>query len=208
MDSKGQVLVVDDEPKSRQLVCRILESEGYATRQHAAAAELLHDPERDQVDCILLDLHIAGTSDRAIHRWLHERGSRPAVVFMSGENTVHDVVEGLGRGTLDFVEKPIRPARLLEVVGRAVQECKTRAIAAKYSDEVRRRIVSLTDREREVCAQIVTGSMSKEIAKELNVSPRTVEHYRRNVLRKMGAANAADLTRMLLTGAAGAVGEL
>jgi FixJ family two-component response regulator len=148
---------------------------------------------------MLLDVHMPGMSGLELQEALNERGASIPVVFLSGSSAVPDAVAAMRAGAYDFVEKPFEPGDLLARVRRALVD----GVAARRRDmwarELLRRAAMLTPREREVMDLIVTGKTSKESARFLGASHRTVEIHRMRVMEKMQAESLADLVRMQMT---------
>jgi FixJ family two-component response regulator len=151
---------------------------------------------------ILLDVHIPGKSGLDILRELHGE-DYPAPIFMiSGQGDIAMAVSAIKNGALDFIEKPFRGSEIVARLDEAID-----AYARRRSQSPASNIASLhfpgreplTRREREVLEQFTTGASNKEAGRTLGISPRTIEDHRANIMKKLGAKNAADLVRIVMT---------
>lgn len=152
--------------------------------------------------CILLDVHIPGKSGLDILKEL--RGEDyPAPIFMiSGQGDISMAVSAIKNGALDFIEKPFRGSEIVARLDEAIH-----AYARRHADGQASKAASLhfpgreplTRREREVLEQFASGASNKEAGRQLGISPRTIEDHRANIMKKLGARNAADLIRIVLT---------
>ena len=200
--SRGEIFVVDDDPAVRETLSVVLSAGGYDVICFADGAALLAVARTRTPSCILLDVHIPGKSGLDILNELHGE-DYPAPIFMiSGQGDITMAVTAIKSGALDFIEKPFRGseivARLEEAIG---------AYERRHSENTAAKIASLhfpgreplTRREREVLAQFSSGASNKEAGRELGISPRTIEDHRANIMKKLGARNAADLIRIVMT---------
>ncbi|MEA2921102.1 MAG: hypothetical protein QOF07_1065 [Bradyrhizobium sp.] len=199
--SRGEIFVVDDDPAIRETLSVVLSAGGYQVICFADGAALLAVARTRTPSCILLDVHIPGKSGLDILKELHGE-DYPAPIFMiSGQGDIAMAVTAIKSGALDFIEKPFRGseivARLEEAIG---------AYERRHSENTASKIASLhfpgreplTRREREVLAQFSSGASNKEAGRELGISPRTIEDHRANIMKKLGARNAADLIRIVM----------
>ena len=200
--SRGEIFVVDDDPAVRDTLFMVLSTAGYQVVCFADGAALLSVARTRTPACILLDVHIPGKSGLDILKELHGE-DYPAPIFMiSGQGDISMAVSAIKNGALDFIEKPFRGseivARLDEAIGAYVRrqaESSASRIAALHFPGRE----PLTRREREVLEQFTSGASNKEAGRHLGISPRTIEDHRANILKKIGARNAADLVRIVMT---------
>jgi FixJ family two-component response regulator len=200
--SLGEIFVVDDDPAIRDLLALLFSRRGYRVVCFADGGSLLAAMRTQSPTCILLDVHIPGTSGIDILKDLTTRNHPAPVFIMSGKGDIPMAVEAIKSGALDFIEKPFRGN---EVVMR-VEE----AIAADSKRKAGRREPlpaqfyfpggePLTAREQEVLAQLVTGATNKEAGQNLGISHRTIEIHRARIMEKLGAKSVADLIRIALS---------
>jgi FixJ family two-component response regulator len=198
--SRGEIFVVDDDPAVRDTLSMVLSAGGYEVICFADGAALLAVARNRTPACILLDVHIPGKSGLDILKELHGE-DYPAPIFMiSGQGDISMAVSAIKSGALDFIEKPFRGteivARLNEAIGAYPRRHAQNSSIATLHFPGRE---PLTRREREVLEQFTSGASNKEAGRTLGISPRTIEDHRANIMKKLGARNAADLVRIVMT---------
>jgi FixJ family two-component response regulator len=199
------VLVVDDDDGMRAAVLRVLGRAGIDGRGYRSGGDLLAQPILDPASCILLDVAMPGMDGLAVQAALNARGAVAPVVFLTGSADIPIAVAAMREGAIDFIEKPFDNADLVARVRAAIEHhARQRRHDAGLAD-AQARFRQLTAREREVFQRVAAGKTSKEVARELGVSHRTVEIHRARVMEKMGAPTLAELvrTRLLVEAAPG-----
>jgi FixJ family two-component response regulator len=202
--ARGEIFVVDDDPAVRDTLSMVLTAGGYQVICFADGAALLAVARSRTPAAILLDVHIPGKSGLDILKELHGE-DYPAPIFMiSGKGDIAMAVSAIKSGALDFIEKPFRGnelvARLDEAIGAYVRRQKASTGSRIETLHFPGR-EPLTRREREVLEQFTAGASNKEAGRHLGISPRTIEDHRANIMKKLGARNAADLVRIVMTAA-------
>ena len=201
-NSRGEIFVVVDDPAVRDTLSMVLSAGGYEVICFADGAALLAVARSRTPACILLDVHIPGKSGLDILRELHGE-DYPAPIFMiSGQGDIPMAVNAIKYGALDFIEKPFRGSEIVAGLNEAIG-----AFARRQKENASPKIGSLhfpgreplTRREREVLEQFTAGASNKEAGRTLGISPRTIEDHRANIMKKLGARNAADLIRIVMT---------
>lgn len=190
------VFLVDDDQGMRDSLALILELAGYRVRSFAAASAFLDALVCDEPGCLLLDQRMPDMNGLAVQRALLERGCLLPIIFLSAFGDVPTTVQAIQGGALDFLEKPASTEILLERVAVALAENRRRHTEAASANEILERFRQLTPREHEVLTLITQGLTNKDIARDLGISPRTVENHRARMMEKMGAANLAELCRL------------
>jgi FixJ family two-component response regulator len=200
--SRGEIFAVDDDPAVRATLSVVLSAAGYQVVSFADGAALLAMARSRTPACILLDVNIPGKSGLDILKEL--RGEDyPAPIFMiSGQGDIATAVSAIKNGALDFIEKPFRGNEIVSRLEEAIG-----AYARRQSETALSKIATLnfpgreplTRREREVLEQFASGASNKEAGRHLGISPRTIEDHRANIMKKLGARNATDLIRIVLT---------
>jgi FixJ family two-component response regulator len=192
--SRGEIFVVDDDPAIRDTLSMVLSAGGYQVICFADGAALLAIARTRTPSCILLDVHIPGKSGLDILRELHGE-DYPAPIFMiSGQGDIAMAVSAIKNGALDFIEKPFRGSEIVTRLNEAIE-----AYARRQAQNAPSRIAALHFPGREVLEQFTAGASNKEAGRHLGISPRTIEDHRANIMKKLGARNAADLVRIVMT---------
>jgi two-component system response regulator FixJ len=196
------VFVVDDDEAMRESLDFLLSSAGCAVRTFEAAERLLEALSDGNCGCVVSDVRMPGVDGLELLRRI--KATRPGlpVVIITGHGDVPLAVEAMKLGAADFVEKPFDDERLIGVVQAALAGAPREA---DPSNEIGARVASLSPRERQVLDGLVAGLSNKAIARAHDISPRTVEVYRANLMAKMQAASLSDLVRMAMR--AGLLGD-
>ena len=199
--TRDAIFLVDDDSAVRDALSIIFTLEGFQVRGFADGATFLEIAREQVPDAVLLDVYLPGCSGLEVLRELNGR-RYPAPIFMiSGQGDIPLAVDAIRNGAADFLEKPFAA----ETVVRRVREAIARWGRHHSADrtDLRIRIFPghdrLTRRERDVLIEITTGASNKEAGRTLGISPRTIEVHRARIMEKLGARNAADLVRIVLS---------
>jgi FixJ family two-component response regulator len=190
------VLVVDDDPSMRRAITLLMESVGLPVETFKSAQEFLAFTRPEIPCCLVLDLQLPDLSGLDLQRELAETGNEVPIVFITGHGDIPQSVRAMKGGAVEFLTKPFDTKILVEAVRQAIE--KDRAARADHVlvAEIRRRYDTLTAREREVMALVVTGMLNKQIGAELGASEATIKIHRGQVMGKMRAGSVAELVRM------------
>jgi FixJ family two-component response regulator len=190
------VFVVDDDASIRAAIGSLLRSAGLQVQCFDSAGEFLSSANTDVPACLVLDVHLPGTSGLELQRELADADIRMPIVFITGHGDIPTTVRAMKAGAVEFLAKPFRDQELLD----AIQSALARATDARrewtQGAALRARLEQLTGRERQVFELVVAGRLNKQIAGELGITEVTVKIHRARVMQKMQAASLADLVRM------------
>lgn len=189
--------VVDDDAAVRDSIVFLLETAGHAVRAHASATACLEAAPGTAVGCVITDVQMPEIDGLELQQRLAAGGCGLPVIVITGHSDVPMAVRALKAGAVDFLEKPFDDTKLLAAVEQAVGNSRRAAEASAAARAAEERIARLTAREREVLDAMVAGHASKEIARDLGVSPRTVEVHRARVMEKMGARSVPELVHLV-----------
>lgn len=195
--SEPRVYVVDDDAALRQALTFLLSSRNVSTSTFASGEAFLEVFTPDLRGCVLTDIRMDGISGLELFSRLSDAGSRLPCIVLTGHGDVPMAVEALKKGVRDFIEKPFDANDLVDKLIVAMAD----DLASAEQDASRRtyaeRMVTLSDREREVMRLLVGGKLNKVIADELAIAVRTVEVHRARIFEKMGVRSAVELVKLI-----------
>lgn len=201
MDEGPFVFLVDDDADIRGSLSRALGLRGYQVKSFDSASAFLESYEARISGCLILDYGMPGMNGLQLQKHLRDSGSSLPVIFITGHGGIPESVEAMKMGAVDFLEKPFKQSVLIERIEEALETDAKQREATLQTSGVVARYQALTDREREI-ASILTSSpgrnSSKEIARQLGISPRTVDHHRARILEKMDVGSVAELVEASL----------
>ena len=190
------VFVVDDDPSVRTAVKRLLASVGLQCETFSTAAEFLIRCEHSVSGCLVLDVRMPGASGLDLQRILNQAETDLPVIFVTAHADVPLTVRAMKAGALEVLTKPFDDQALLDAVYQALEQERVRSHDREELHRLRDRFETLTAREREVMALVVTGLLNKQIAGELGTAEKTIKVHRAQVMHKMEADSLAELVRM------------
>lgn len=192
------VFVIDDDDDVRDSLVFLLRAQGLTCRAFPSPVGFLAQLRPDQYGCVVTDVRMPDMDGMDLVNRLKQRGCDMGVIVLTGHADVPLAVRALKAGVHDFIEKPFRSEVLLDAVRSVLEQNRDEHSERAWKESVERREVSLTPRERQVYEAVVEGFSNKEIGLQLQLSPRTVEIYRANVMTKMQAGSLSELVRMKL----------
>ena len=195
-----QIHLVDDDAAFRRSMVFLLESMGWPVQAHASAADYLDAglPALEQTGCLLLDVRMPGMSGLELQQALIARGCHLPIVFITGHGDVELAVQAMKRGAFDFLEKPFKDQRLLDVVSAALRQREADLVSSERAQQAGDRLARLSPREAEVARLVAQGRPNKLVARELDISEKTVHIHRQHVMEKAEVGSAAELARLML----------
>jgi two-component system response regulator FixJ len=198
MASKGKVYVIDDDEAMRDSLQFLLDSSDFEVRLFENAQEFLDALPELSFGCVVSDVRMPGIDGiELLKRLKSGRGGFP-VLIMTGHGDVQLAVEAMKLGAVDFLEKPFEDDRLTVMIEGAIRQAEPAAKSEAAAQEIAARIATLSPRERQVMDGLIAGLSNKLIARDYDISPRTIEVYRANVMTKMQANSLSELVRMAL----------
>ena len=192
------VYIVDDDNSVRDSLSLLLNFRGFRTREFASAEAFLETWHNDLRGCLLLDLRMTGMDGLVLQQILAERGSRLPIVFLSGHGDIAQAKAALKAGAIDFLEKPIDHESLFTSLNEALKKDTQQQVEDQRIADIEARIKRLSERERQVMERVVAGRHNREIAAELEISPRTVEVFKARMMEKMQARSVPELVKLAL----------
>ena len=189
------VFVVDDDISVRESLELLIKSGGWRAETFASARDFLSCPRATTPCCLVLDVRIPGLSGLDLQQQLAERTDMP-IIFITGYGDVPMTVRAMKAGAVEFLTKPFNDDVLLAAIRHAIDRSRVAQCHHAEIEALRACYESLTAREREVMALVVSGLLNKQVGGELGISEITVKAHRGQVMRKMKADSLADLVRM------------
>lgn len=195
-EAEPTVFVVDDDTSVRKALERLFKSVGLIAETFGSAEEFLARGTQSAAGCLVLDVRMSGLSGLELQEELEAIGGDMPIVFITGHGNVPMSVKAMKGGAIDFIEKPFDDQVLLDAVHRAIERDRSMRLERAEIAEIQKHVESLTPREREVFAQVVSGKLNKQIAFALDISEKTVKVHRARVMEKMEAKSLAALVRL------------
>jgi FixJ family two-component response regulator len=190
------VIIVDDDALVRGSIQGMLKSIGLRSEAFATPQEFLHSKRSDGPSCLILDVQLPGLSGLDFQQALADAGFEIPIIFITGYGDIPMSVKAMKSGAVEFLTKPFQDEDLLEAIQQALDRDRARRRQQGLTAELRNRYETLTAREREVMALVVSGLLNKQIAADLGTSEITIKVHRGRVMQKMHADSLADLVRM------------
>ena len=195
-ESQAVVFVVDDDASVREALQRLVRSAGLKVEAFASAEEFLSRARTEEPSCLVLDVRLPELSGLDLQRRMVDAKNEIPIVFITGHGDIPTTVRAMKAGAVEFLTKPLVEGDVLESIRDAIARDRTARHHHAETSALRARCASLTPREQEVMAWVVSGRLNKQIAGELGISEETVKVHRGQVMRKMGADSVAELVRM------------
>src|ERR1041385_9174470 len=200
MAQSGKVYVIDDDAAMRDSLDFLLGSAGFIVRLFDSAALFLNALPELAFGCVVTDIRMPDIDGIELLRRLNSSpdARKLPVIVMTGHGDVPLAVEAMKLGALDFLEKPFEDDRLIGAIETVLSQNESGTTGEAIAADMAARVASLTQRERQVMQGLVGGQSNKVIAREYDISPRTVEVYRANVMTKMQAGSLSELVRFAI----------
>jgi two-component system, LuxR family, response regulator FixJ len=200
MAHRGKVYVIDDDEAMRDSLDFLLGAADFHVALFESAKNFLDALPSIGFGCVVSDVRMPDIDGIELLKRLKAGGSLFPVVIMTGHGDVPLAVEAMKLGATDFLEKPFEDDRLIGMIEAALRQAEPGVKNEAATIEIQSRITSLSPRERQVMDGLIAGLSNKLIAREYDISPRTIEVYRANVMTKMQAASLSELVRLAMRG--------
>ena len=197
MGSEPVIHVIDDDDSARHSLEFLIDCAGMAVRAYPSATAFLAAVPDLEPGCIVTDVRMPEMSGLQLIERLKALGVTSPIIVITGHADVPMAIEAMKQGVADFIEKPFSDDAILGAIRSALARAGGRSQIDAEKSEITAKLATLSQREREVLHGLVQGQANKVIAYELDISPRTVEVYRANVMTKMGAGSLSELVRMV-----------
>jgi FixJ family two-component response regulator len=189
------VFVIDDDPSFRRSTGALIGSAGFNVQTFSSAEEFLRSRRPDVPACLVLDVRLPHLSGLDLQRELAKTSVQIPIIFITGHGDIPMTVQAMKEGAAEFLTKPFREQDLLDAIKSAINFDRASRVQRAKLEVLRGRYHSLTAREREVMAHVVTGMLNKQVAQELGTTEKTIKVHRGHIMQKMGVKSLADLVR-------------
>ena len=199
---KEFVYIVDDDEAVRDSLRWLLEGNGFSVKVFSNAEELLDfgkTQNHGMSGCLILDVRMPGITGVELHDVLLKEGINIPVIFITGHGSVSLAVKSMKRGAIDFLEKPFSDEEICRLVDSSLQKARDVSDKREVNLKAQELLAKLTPRENQVLERITAGRLNKQIADDLNISIKTVEAHRANIMTKVEARTVAELIKIALT---------
>jgi len=198
MTTKGHVYVIDDDAAMRDSLNFLLDSAGFGVTLFDDAQAFLDALPGLTFGCVVSDVRMPGIDGIELLKRMKAQQSPFPILIMTGHGDVPLAVEAMKLGAVDFLEKPFEDDRLTVMIESAIRQAEPTARSEAVAQDIAARVASLSPRERQVMEGLIAGLSNKLIAREYDISPRTIEVYRANVMTKMQANSLSELVRLAM----------
>ena len=198
MPDRGKVYIIDDDEAMRDSLNFLLDSANYKVTLFETALKFLDALPRLEFGCVVSDVRMPGLDGIELLKRMKAGHSTFPIVIMTGHGDVPLAVEAMKLGAVDFLEKPFEDDRLIAMIETAIHQAEPAAKSEAITQDIATRVASLSPRERQVMDGLIAGLSNKLIARDYDISPRTIEVYRANVMTKMQANCLSELVRLAM----------
>jgi len=196
--AQSTIYIVDDDEAVRDSLRWLLEANGYRVKCYSGGEQFLEAYDPEQIGVLIADVRMPGMSGLELQEALIERDAPLPIVFITGHGDVPMAVSTIKKGAIDFLEKPFNESDLRNIVARMLDDAVQRVSQAQLQKNQEAILARLTAREQQVLERIVAGRLNKQIAGDLNISIKTVEAHRANIMEKLEVTTVADLMKIAL----------
>ena len=195
-DIKPLVFIVDDDVSVRESLELLIRHEGWQPETYGTADDFLKRPPALVPSCLILDVSLPGISGLELQSRISEDRLAMPIIFITGYGDIPMTVRAMKAGAIEFLTKPLTDEALVAAVKQALEHSRTALAEQRIMLELQANYSSLSPRERDVMALVVTGMLNKQVGAELGISEITVKAHRGRVMQKMKADSLADLVQI------------
>lgn len=197
MTEQPTVFIVEDDDTLRDALETLMKSINYNVESFQNAEEFLATYTPTKKECLILDVRMPKMSGLELQEKLNQQNSTLPIIFISGHGDIQMAVTTIKEGAIDFITKPFRHQKLIDLVNKGFKIDKERKIRMGKINHLNTLKAQLTEREQEIMGKILDGKFSKEISTELDISPNTVDTHRANIFKKMRVKTLSELIRLM-----------
>lgn len=198
LNIESTVYIVDDDENIRKSLAQLFEAVGYNFEIFSSSQDFLDSYDSTKPGCLVLDIRMPGMSGLGLQEKLAKYRDTLPIIFITGHGDVTTAIEAFKGGATDFIEKPFNDQKLLDSIDKSIETSLKNYRNHVEVADIQKRMDALTPREREILKGVVDGKTNKMIALELEISPKTVDFHRCNIMEKMGVNSAVQLTRVVM----------
>jgi len=190
------IYIVDDDPSVLKSLTRLISSEGFNVMSFSRAGDFLEQVDREGPSCLVLDLNLPDLGGLDLQEEMNSRDIRIPIIFITRYGNVPDSVKAMKKGAVDFLTKPLVSEALLEAIRQALEKQQSFELRENEVKSFRRRVESLSKRQKEIFRGIIGGRLNKQIGSALGIKEKTVKVHRSHVMEKLGVDSFAELVRL------------
>lgn len=191
------VFVLDDDEAVVKALTRMLQADGFTTRCCTSATDYLANHASETTGCLVADVRMPEMDGLELQRALHARGNDRPIIFITGQGDIPTTVQAMKAGAVTFLAKPVQRLDLVAAVNEALARDAVNRVHEREQQDLKRRLTSLTPRERQVLDLVARGMLNKQIAAQLGAAEKTIKVHRSRIMEKMQVRTAAALVAQL-----------
>jgi FixJ family two-component response regulator len=191
------VFVLDDDESVVRALTRMLQADGFTTRSCTSATDYLANHAAETTGCLVADVRMPEMDGLELQRALHARGNDRPIIFITGQGDIPTTVQAMKAGAVTFLAKPVQRLDLVAAVNEALARDAVNRVHEREQQDLKRRVTSLTPRERQVLDLVARGMLNKQIAAQLGAAEKTIKVHRSRIMEKMQVRTAAALVAQL-----------
>jgi RNA polymerase sigma factor (sigma-70 family) len=196
-DASPVVFLLDDDESVVRALARMLQAEGFTTRSCTSATDYLANHASETTGCLIADVRMPEMDGLELQRALRVRGNDRPIIFITGQGDIPTTVQAMKAGAVTFLAKPVQRVDLVAAVNEALARDAVNRVHEREQQDLRRRLTSLTPRERQVLDLVASGMLNKQIAAQLGAAEKTIKVHRSRIMEKMQVRTAAALVALL-----------